>query len=98
MRLILLDDDKMVCITVIGNVLYGVINMVEHYAIRTGVAKDWEGRERCFVALDVRYDNNYFYEEKERWWFDDFEPGSLDSPADPAVADKIKELMDKYFR
>ena len=98
MRLILLDDDKIVCITVIGNVLYGVITMVEHYAIRTGVAKDWEGRERCFVALDVRYDNNYFYEEKERWWFDDFEPGSLDSPADRLGDVYKRQLMDKYFR
>ena len=44
----MLDDDKIIYITVMGNVLYGVINMVEHYAIRTGVAKDWEGCERCF--------------------------------------------------
>lgn len=90
--------DKIVCITVIGNVLYGVINMVEHYAIQTGVAKDWEGRERRYVALKVRHGDSRFYEEEGRWWFDDFEPGSLDSPADPAVANKIKELMDKYFR
>ena len=44
--------------------------MAEHYAIRTGVDRDWEGRERAFVALDVRYGDNYFYQERERWWFD----------------------------
>ena len=44
--------------------------MAEHYAIRTGVGRDWEGRERAFVALDVRYGDNYFYQERERWWFD----------------------------
>ena len=70
----------------------------EHYAIKTGVGRDWDGRERAFVALEVRYGDDYHYQERQRWWFSDFEPGSLGSDPDPAMQAKIRELMDQYFR
>ena len=70
--------------------------MSEHYAIRSGIGRDWKGRQRAFVALDVRYDNDYHYQERERWWFSDFQPGQPES--DPAMGAKIHELMETYFR
>lgn len=70
--------------------------MAEHYAIRTGVGRDWEGRERAFVALDVRYGDNYFYQERERWWFDLLEPNAS-GQVDPNMRAKIHELMEQYF-
>ena len=69
----------------------------EHYAIRTGYGRDWEGRERAFVALDVRYNNDYHYQERERWWFDDPPSDGGCRETDPAMRAKIKELMDQYF-
>lgn len=74
----------------------GGMAMSEHYAIRTGVGRDWEGRERAFVALDVRYGDNYFYQERERWWFDLLEPNAS-GQADPNMRAKIHELMEQYF-
>lgn len=70
----------------------------EHHVIKTGYERDWEGRERAFVALEVRYGEDYRYHEKERWWFGDFEPGNLDNESDPAIRAKIRELMDQCFR
>ena len=68
------------------------------YCIRTGVAPDLQGCDRAFVALDVKYnDDDYYYQEAERWWFGEFTPGG-NRPADPAMRAKIRELMDKYFR
>ena len=71
--------------------------MAEHYAIRSGYAQDWEGRQRAFVALDVRYDDNYHYQERERWWFNEASPGCSEQSVDPAMAAKIHELMETYF-
>ncbi len=70
----------------------------EHYAIRTGYDHDWEGRERAFVALDVRYNNDYYYQERERWWFDELPADGVRSETNPAMRAKIEELMDQYFR